>query len=65
MLDLRLYVTDLEHKSTLFDIEKQKSIFKDSLIINYKFQVGNCNSIIAKKDTIISFQSSELLKVEK
>lgn len=65
MLDLRLYVTELEHKSELFTLEKQESIFKDSIIINYKFQISNCNSIITKKDTIITFLNSELKKSDK
>lgn len=65
MLDLRLYVTELEHKSELFTLEKQESIFKDSIIINYKFQISNCNSIVAKKDTIITFLNSELKKSDK
>jgi hypothetical protein len=65
LLDLRLYVTDLEYKSDLYSLEKQKSNLKDSLLINYKLQIGNCNNIIEKKDTIIKFQSSELFKSDK
>ena len=65
LLDLRLYVTDLEYKLDLYSLEKQKSNLKDSLLINYKLQIGNYNNIIEKKDTIIKFQSSELFKSDK
>jgi len=50
--NLRLYVTGLEMNNELYQVEKQKSSLKDSLITNLKTQISN-------KDTIISLEKKE------
>ena len=60
MIDLRLYVTELEKIKELYDIDQSKNLVKDSLIDNLKSQLINKDFIIINKDSIIRFQSSEI-----
>lgn len=65
MIDLRLYVTELEKIKELYDIDQSKNLVKDSLIDNLKSQLINKDFIIINKDSIIRFQSSEINSLEK
>ena len=64
MTDLRLYVTELEKIKELYDIDQSKNLVKDSLIDNLKSQLINKDFIIINQDSIVKFQSSELIKLE-
>lgn len=65
MIDLRLYVTELEKIKEFYDIDQSKNLVKDSLIDNLKSQLINKDFIIINKDSIIRFQSSEINSLEK
>ena len=65
MIDLRIYVTELEKIKELYDIDQSKNLVKDSLIDNLKSQLINKDFIIINKDSIIRFQSSEINSLEK
>ena len=64
LTNLRVYVTSLEEIYTLYNIEKEQSLVKDSMLLNYRNQLFNNKVIIQNKDSIIKFQSSELIKAD-
>lgn len=63
-MNLRIYVTELEKTKELYELDQSKNILKDSLIDNLKSQLINKDFIIINQDSIIKFQSSELIKLE-
>ena len=63
-MNLRIYVTELEKIKELYELDQSKNILKDSLIDNLKSQLINKDFIIINQDSIIKFQSSELIKLE-
>lgn len=63
-MNLRVYVTELEKTKELYELDQSKNILKDSLIDNLKSQLINKDFIIINQDSIIKFQSSELIKLE-
>ena len=63
-MNLRVYVTELEKTKELYELDQSKNILKDSLIDNLKSQLINKDFIIINQDSIVKFQSSELIKLE-
>lgn len=63
-MNLRVYVTELEKIKELYELDQSKNILKDSLIDNLKSQLINKDFIIINQDSIVKFQSSELIKLE-
>lgn len=63
-MNLRIYVTELEKTKELYELDQSKNILKDSLIDNLKSQLINKDFIIINQDSIVKFQSSELIKLE-
>ena len=62
MTKLRVYVTSLEETYKLYNIEKQQSKIKDSMLENYRLQIDNYKFISNEKDSIVLFQKNELVK---
>lgn len=62
MTKLRVYVTSLEETYKLYNIEKQQSKIKDSMLENYRLQIDNYKFVSNEKDSIILFQKDELVK---
>ena len=63
--NLRIYVTELERTKEINDINLKEIDAKNDLISNLSKQINNRESTIAIKDSIITFQGSELTKADK
>lgn len=64
-MNLRVYVTNLEEISTLYNLEKQSSENKNLEIINLKSQNLNKDSIIGSLNQKATYQSVQLKESDK
>ena len=63
--NLHVYVLSLEKVYELYNVDKKILSTKDSIILNYKKQIENRESVILTRDSLISYQSDKIVKLDK
>ena len=64
MINLRLYINDLEKNSELYKLELNSSSVKDSLLTLKNLQLLNRDSVILEHTNFIKFQTTENKRLE-